>query len=86
MYAFVPSLRLLWLLGDGRLTDKPPAVVRTTDAFLPIPDMQRINGLSLFWVFHQDAYRIIVIRDGRGHEDQITVEDRPLTLWTSLTG
>ncbi|MFI8323879.1 Dyp-type peroxidase [Streptomyces sp. NPDC085529] len=59
--------------------------ITRVDEFLAVPDMQRINGLSLFWVFHQDKYRIIVIRDGRGHEDQITVDDRPLTLWTSLT-
>ncbi|NML51665.1 Dyp-type peroxidase [Streptomyces sp. R302] len=62
------------------------AGIERVDEFLAVPDMQRINGLSLFWAFHQDKYRIIVIRDGRGHEDQITVEDRPLTVWTSLTG
>ncbi|MFD8015946.1 Dyp-type peroxidase [Streptomyces sp. NPDC058955] len=60
--------------------------ITRVDEFLAVPDMQRINGLSLFWVFHQDKYRLIVIRDGRGHEDQITLDDRPLTLWTSLTG
>ncbi|MFK0255562.1 Dyp-type peroxidase [Streptomyces sp. NPDC090445] len=59
--------------------------ITRVDEFLAVPDMQLINGMSLFWVFHQDKYRIIVIRDGRGHEDQITVEDRPLTMWPSLT-
>ncbi|WP_254706331.1 Dyp-type peroxidase [Streptomyces lunaelactis] len=62
------------------------AGITRVDEFLAVPDMQRINGLSLFWVFHQDKYRIIVIRDGSAHEDQITVEDRPLTMWKSLTG
>lgn len=56
------------------------------DEFLAVPDMQRINGLSLFWVFHQQKYRIICIADGHGHNDQVTVEDRSITLWKSLTG
>ncbi|GAA0667238.1 hypothetical protein GCM10010193_18550 [Kitasatospora atroaurantiaca] len=62
------------------------AGISKIDEFLAVPDMQRINGLSLFWVFHQDKYRIISIADGAAHNDQVAVEDRALTLWKSLTG
>ncbi|WP_328446209.1 Dyp-type peroxidase [Streptomyces sp. NBC_00386] len=62
------------------------AGVSRVDEFLAVPDMQRINGLSLFWVFHQQKYRIICIADGHGHNDQVAVEDRSITLWKSLTG
>ncbi|WP_326581140.1 Dyp-type peroxidase [Streptomyces sp. NBC_00481] len=61
------------------------AGIDKVDEFLAVPDMQMINGFSLFWVFHQDRYRIISIKSGAGHPDQESVGDRPLTLWTSLT-
>lgn len=59
--------------------------IAKVDEFLAMPDMQLINGFSMFWVFHQDKYRIISIKSGSGHPDQETVADRALTLWTSLT-
>ncbi|MER5641463.1 hypothetical protein ABT095_31535 [Kitasatospora sp. NPDC002227] len=52
---------------------------------LPMPDQQRINGLSTYWVFHRDKYRIVTIADGSAHEDRVAVPDRPVSLWNSLT-
>ncbi len=73
--------------GDRSLDLWPSlAGISRVDEFLAVPDGQRVDGLSLFWVFHQDKYRIISIADGHGHPDRIVVEDRPITLWTSLTG
>jgi hypothetical protein len=54
-------------------------------AILPVPDMQRVKGRSLYWVFHRGRYRIVSIADGTGHPNQVVMEDRPVTLWKSLT-
>ncbi|WP_441248434.1 Dyp-type peroxidase [Kitasatospora sp. McL0602] len=51
---------------------------------LPMPDRQRVNGLSTYWVFHQDKYRIVTIADGDAHTDRLVVPDRSVSLWKSL--
>ncbi|GAA1149611.1 Dyp-type peroxidase family [Kitasatospora gansuensis] len=72
--------------GDRSLSQwQSLAGISKVDEFLAVPDLQLVNGFSLFWVFHQDKYRIISIRSGAGHPDQESVADRALTLWTSLT-
>ncbi|GAA2157052.1 hypothetical protein GCM10009760_58740 [Kitasatospora kazusensis] len=85
-------------IADGQrhndLLERPDALISEWDCFagisrittiLPVPDMQRVNGVSTYWVFHQDKYRIISIADGSAHEDRIVVPDRPVTLWKSLS-
>lgn len=52
---------------------------------LPVPDEQRPTGLSSYWVFHQDRYRMISITGDDQHQDRIVTEDRPVTNWASLT-
>jgi hypothetical protein len=64
--------------------------VSHVDTFLPIPDLQRTDGKSHYWVFHttQDmqTYRVISIADGQQHTDTQEQGDNPLTGWPSLTG
>jgi Dyp-type peroxidase family len=64
--------------------------VSHVDAFLPIPDMQRTDGKSHYWVFHttqdKQAYRVISIADGQLHTDTQERGDNQLTAWPSLTG
>ncbi|MGW6456964.1 Dyp-type peroxidase [Streptomyces sp. NPDC055078] len=90
VYAFVPSLTTLRLLGEGRLTDKLPSVVRPTDAFLPIPDRQREQGKSWYWAYGTGSggpvCRTISIADGSAHHDVEERPDRPLTTWPCYTG
>ncbi|MEV4556247.1 Dyp-type peroxidase [Kitasatospora sp. NPDC049285] len=52
---------------------------------LPVPDMQRLNGVSTYWVFHRDQCRTVSIADGGDHEDRIVEEDRSVGGWKSLT-
>ncbi len=82
-------------LRHNDVLERPDARISEWDCFagisrittiLPVPDMQRVNGVSTYWVFHQDKYRIITIADGSAHGDAIVVPDRPVTLWKSLTG
>ncbi|MFC8454257.1 Dyp-type peroxidase [Kitasatospora sp. NPDC057223] len=70
--------------GQGGQQPKPPA--RGVDEFLPVPDQQRRNGLSEFWVFRKDQYRRISIADGAAHTDLVVRADGPVTAWTSLKG
>ncbi len=61
------------------------AQIARVTAILPMRDRQRINGLSTYWVFHRDQYRIVTIADGPAHENRIVVPDRSVTLWKSLS-
>lgn len=58
-------------------------IARVT-TILPVPDRQRVDGLSSYWVFHRDRYRMITIADGNAHTDRIVVPDRSIALWKSL--
>ena len=66
------------------------AGVGRVDAVLPVPDMQRVDGKSWYWVFHTQAgaqsYRIISIADGASHANKVEVSDRGLDQWNSLRG
>ncbi|WP_206671027.1 Dyp-type peroxidase [Streptomyces sp. CB01881] len=54
------------------------------DCFLPVPDQQRVNGQSQYWVFHGENYRRIAVSDGAGHRDFQVLRDRSCNLWSSL--
>ena len=58
--------------------------VTRVDACLPVPDRQRVLGLSEFWIFHQDRFRRISIADGGAHTDRLVADDRPVSTWASL--
>ncbi|MDH6109092.1 hypothetical protein P3T36_005985 [Kitasatospora sp. MAP12-15] len=59
--------------------------INRISCILAMPDRQRVDGVSTYWVFHQGRYRIVSIADGSAHEDRIVVPDRSVTLWNSLT-
>ncbi|MER7754270.1 Dyp-type peroxidase [Kitasatospora sp. NPDC097643] len=54
------------------------------DCFLPVPDRQRVGGLSEFWVFSGQSYRRISVADGSGHPDRLVAGDRSCDAWASL--
>ncbi|MFI6443688.1 Dyp-type peroxidase [Kitasatospora sp. NPDC050543] len=64
--------------------------VTRVDAFLPVPDQQRSNGKSWYWVFHstgaKQLYRLISVADGGAHTDVMERSDRELSMWVSLNG
>ncbi|WP_052442818.1 Dyp-type peroxidase [Streptacidiphilus neutrinimicus] len=70
------------------------AGVSRVDAVLPVPDMQRVGGVSWYWVFHtvaaggreRQVYRLVSIADGDRHTDTRLRDDAGLDLWPSLTG
>ncbi|GAA2841471.1 hypothetical protein GCM10010441_76990 [Kitasatospora paracochleata] len=70
---------------DRRISewDSFAGITRITE-ILPVPDRQRVDGVSAYWVFHGDDYRIVTVDDGSAHEDRIVVGDRPVTRWNSL--
>ncbi|MBT2416345.1 hypothetical protein J7F01_29650 [Streptomyces sp. ISL-22] len=81
--------------GDKRINgDRPiaghwPSLegVAQVDAILPVPDHQRVNGASRYWVFHEDLCRVIEIHDGTAHTDKLVTADRHISgLWPSLKG
>ncbi|MFE5582210.1 Dyp-type peroxidase [Kitasatospora sp. NPDC056531] len=55
------------------------------DCFLPVPDRQRVNGSSEYWVFCGQSYRRISIADGSGHPDRLVDGDRTCDNWASLS-
>ncbi|MEV8099520.1 Dyp-type peroxidase [Kitasatospora sp. NPDC085879] len=74
------------VLADQRISEWDCfANISRITTILPVPDMQRINGISTYWVFHRDQYRIVSIADGSEHQDRIVVPDRGVTLWKSLS-
>ncbi|WP_371481738.1 Dyp-type peroxidase [Kitasatospora sp. NBC_00315] len=64
-----------WVSLDG---------VTRVDAFLPVPDRQRVGGASEFWVFHGDRYRRISVAGSSGNQDRLEQADRSAGSWTSL--
>lgn len=91
VYAFVPSLSTLRSLSEGKLPDTERVEPgRPVDTFLPIPDLQRRNGKSLYYAFRTlgaaQQYRIISIADGSRHADALEKPDQPLSAWKSLNG
>ncbi|MBV6695975.1 Dyp-type peroxidase [Kitasatospora aureofaciens] len=99
VYAFVPSINTLKLLGDGRLTgevqpdtgtvsDKGqrPGKAYPCDEFVAVPDQQRKGGQSQYWAFHGNQSRQISVADGSAHTDRAIAGDSPLTTWTCLQG
>ncbi|MBB5118000.1 hypothetical protein AF335_09710 [Streptomyces eurocidicus] len=62
------------------------AGVRRIDEILPVPDQQHPSGISQYWVFHEDGYRLISIAAGSAHTDAVVTGDRPLAQWAALTG
>ncbi|MDH6136437.1 Dyp-type peroxidase family [Kitasatospora sp. MAA4] len=72
--------------GDARISEFScfSGITRITTV-LPVPDQQRVNGVSAYWVFHGGQYRMISIADGSAHEDRIVEPDRPVSRWKSLT-
>ncbi|MFE9422590.1 Dyp-type peroxidase [Kitasatospora sp. NPDC006697] len=74
------------VVGDRRISVwRSFAGIDRVTTVLPVPDRQRVNGRSWYWVFHQDRYRVISIADGSSHEDRIETQDRPVSEWKSLT-
>ncbi|MCC9309392.1 Dyp-type peroxidase [Kitasatospora sp. RB6PN24] len=64
--------------------------VARVDFVLPVPDRQRVNGVSLYWVFHTlngvQRHRVISIADGEQHANGIVRGDRRLAAWSSFAG
>ncbi|MET8622859.1 hypothetical protein ABZW30_03705 [Kitasatospora sp. NPDC004669] len=55
------------------------------DCLLPVPDCQRVGGISEYWVFCGQSYRRISIADGSGHPDRLVDGDRTCDNWASLS-
>ncbi|MFG2881470.1 Dyp-type peroxidase [Streptomyces sp. NPDC048297] len=77
--------------GDGPLSRWASlGGVTQVDAVLPVPDQQRENGKSWYWLFHTtpagQRYRLISIADGARHTDVMERGDRDLSKWPSLQG
>ncbi|GAA2262842.1 MULTISPECIES: Dyp-type peroxidase [Kitasatospora] len=64
--------------------------VTQLDTILPVPDEQRVNGKSSYWVFHtvggQQVYRYVTIADTDPYTPQTAGEDLPLSRWASFGG
>ncbi|MFC8722358.1 Dyp-type peroxidase [Kitasatospora sp. NPDC057198] len=67
-----------------------PALAGVTqiDAILPVPDEQRVNGTSTYWLFHTknggQVYRRISIADAAPYTNGSPADDKPLDRWKSL--
>ncbi|WP_323809068.1 Dyp-type peroxidase [Kitasatospora acidiphila] len=89
VYAFLPSITMLKALGEGRLPADMPPVGQPVDTFLAVPDRQRTDGKSWYWVFRTVAggqqYRAITIADGNQHTDRKETDDQPIGNWASFT-
>lgn len=97
VYAFMPSISTLKALSEGRLvpqsgqqaeqqTAQPGGRAYPCDAFLPVPDRQRKDGQSQYWVFHGGLYRKISVGDGFDYVDRVVKGDAPYAARPSLKG
>lgn len=64
--------------------------VSRVDTLLPMPDKQRVDGASVFWLFHtvngNQVYRHISIADTAPYTSKVLSSDQPLSRWNSFTG
>ncbi|WP_052434308.1 Dyp-type peroxidase [Streptacidiphilus melanogenes] len=85
VYAFAPSISTLKALAQGRLPDGTPTAARV-DAFLAVPDRQRVGGACEFWMFRRDRLRTLVLPDGQDTTDLVLRPSQDLTGWPALAG
>jgi Dyp-type peroxidase family len=83
VYTFVPSISTLKLLAQGRVTEHVSRV-EAVDEILPVPDLQRFNGISQYWLFDRSGYRPIAIPDDGETTDRVQRPAGAIAAWPAL--
>lgn len=83
VYAFAPSISTLKALAEGRLDGHMPTTARV-DEIVAMPDLQRVGGVSRYWLFQQDKQRVIVVPDSADGTDLVLRPTDDLAGWPAL--
>ncbi|WP_051450721.1 Dyp-type peroxidase [Actinospica robiniae] len=83
VYAFAPSISTLKALAEGRLDGHMPTTARV-DEIVAVPDLQRVGGVSRYWLFQQGKQRTIVVPDGDDGTDLVLRPTDDIASWPAL--
>ncbi|WP_051970740.1 Dyp-type peroxidase [Kitasatospora azatica] len=85
VYTFAPSISTLKALAKGQLDGHVPTAA-AVDQIVPVPDQQRFNGVSQYWLFQRDKVRPIAVEDGRDSTDRVLRPTDDISSWRALSG